>query len=253
MTTAAPAPAITTSNVESTAEPTKHAIIGGVLGGTAASLISLVAFYCCIRCRRRLERTADAATFLEEPTPYIDLPPSLDRFESPMISARLRRRGVSIVHPLSKRALEERESVNFLPQSEQTPIPTSALSRIEDDVLHPAELISGGTPMDGISSNADDPRTEQPPRINQRLRNLRQDFNDLAAELGESSHDMANQLISGHDERDHDEGEVINTVEMREQLLMIQAQIEDIEARQSFTSARTGNQPLWIRPPEYTT
>lgn len=224
-----------------------------MLGGTAASLISLVAVYCCIRCRKRLARTADAATFLEEPTPYVDLPPSLDRFESPTIDARPRRRGVSIAHPLSKRALEERESINFLPRREQTSIPTSALSRIEDDVLHSVELISGGAPMDSISSNADDPRTEQPPHINQRMRDLRQDFNDLASELGESAHDMATQLMSRrHDEHDHGEGEAINTAEMREQLLMIQAQIEDIEARQSFTSARTGHQPSWIRPPEYT-
>ena len=116
---------VSTSNVESTAGTTKHVNDGGVFSATAASLASLVIFYCCTRCRRRLARTVNAVAFLEEPIPYVDSPQSLAHFDSP-------------THSVS------------------------------------------------------------------------------------------------------------------EQLLMIQAQIEDIEARQSFTSAGTVRRLPWIRPPEYT-
>ncbi len=100
--------------------------------------------------------------------------------------------------------------------------------------------------MDDDSAN-----TDGPSHINRRLRN--KVFNHRAADMSDSAHDIANQLVSRRpDESDHDDGEVINTTEMREQLLVIQAQIEDIENRLSFTSAGTVRWLPWIRPPEYT-
>lgn len=219
----------------------KRAVIGGVLGGVGATLALLLAFYCCMQWRRRSSRIADEKNILEAPTPYVDSRPTSSHTDTFTPFSTHQQRGAP-----PALFLREKDSASLLRHGVGL-TPTSPPAENDGGSMYTRRRVVFAPGHSRVTSSIDDdPQGRSPAHTARLLRQLHQEFVDLAAELGESAHDMAKHLMARPGGmQDPDLRQFIDTSEMREQLLMIQARIENIEAGQS------PEETLRIRPPEY--
>lgn len=244
----------TIPRVESKASPSRRAIISGVLGGVGSVLILLVICYCCVCWRKKLSHTNADANNLETPTPYVDSP----AFSSPEFSGDMDHSSTSLIDRRQKSSLSssktpnvqrERESSSTLSLREQ---PRNSIPSHNDITLIRRQV--SFVPIDRNVTHSSGDETRNPHAQETRgFQELHQQFINLAAELGEGAYDVTNH----HDARGGDMHrtniqEAINSSQLREQLLMIQGQIANLEARQSIPAAASEQQSQSLaEPPEY--